>query len=374
VLAAANKNASHLTLRYLFRVASFSADLMTHRLVLIEVASRAIKRHLRQMLRSLVVRTHFVMFDRVVQRSVVSFLNALFALKNQSHSEWGVVAKEMHDYFGPLRHHRLDGKQLLEEILSIPNGPLLVHQVCVLCFVPTRGNSRCLSSQRLNEQMGFAWAPRIVDLETATCDWLSSQRERLSASTMKHVGVIRRPSLVLSSDRSGALASPRGGSSSLPTSAAAPAPAPTIALEKAAPAKAGRLAPSPWLEWANSTTSFFFDTELTLGARAKLNNLAANALGVKLSVTTEAQDVGAGELGQHFRTLAMQSLEKALMSNPSNPVTLCYLAKMLLLTEAYRVGAKLERNALGGSLWWSSTLRYVDQVTADPPSVSAHSG
>ncbi len=73
---------------------------------------------------------------------------------------------------------------------------------------------------------------------------------------------------------------------------------------------------------------FFDDDLLDVGFRVKNNNLAAMAQGQKL--LRMSQQETDPSLKHHFAVLASNFFGAALMSNPSNPVTLRLQASLML--------------------------------------------
>jgi hypothetical protein len=108
--------------RHLGRVFSFAQYKMTRYLLLVEMASRALKRVLRRMMRDVVLDVEGMTFDANAKYQIVEVLNLLFCRSKAGHiSLWNVAALELHTHFGELERTTLSGEECFEELAGVPS-------------------------------------------------------------------------------------------------------------------------------------------------------------------------------------------------------------------------------------------------------------
>ncbi len=368
--------------RFLLEVRAHSQQLITLQLLLVETASRAIKKEIRKLLRSTLASSNGI-HDVDVARNVIHYCNVMFsevdnaAMQQERESCWNKLAEQMQKYYGPLDRttpepSRVTGKQLRDDLLAIPLGMLLIFL-------------------RLSEQLGLQWAPRVSQLVENSLSWLEDHlddRDDGARSRSIVTSVLTGTTQVLKGvghTLTGNLF--RGGShkrqnsmsklsSEVPVPST-PSPRTLSSIQEAAdkeedddkttPEKTSAgasqaqaealVSQSPWTFWAKNSASLFFDDDLLdVGFRVKNNNMAAMAQGRKLLKLSQPSETPDPNLRAHFRHLAGRFFNAALMSNPSNPVTLRLQAQLLLDEEKFRAGAEM----LPVSSFWSSSLRYID--------------
>lgn len=404
--------------RFLMEVKWLAQQRTTMQLLMIECVARQVKKTLRRVLRKTLALAEYGCYDVAVGENVVSFLNSLFTEQQneEGNSVWERLAIDLQLYFGPVERERaVTGDDLRELVLDCPLGPVLVfsrlNEMLGLQWSSRVNRLVDASFEWLMKQQlldnasgarnvvvqitsqafrGLKGAKNLLKKQRAGGSASEDEAKRQTISTNDSetkLSLSSKPSALIVQPRPDARKSPNSSepSSPRPSEPSSPRPkdvssprpvdgsvasAPLVSSSALGGASAALkdnvrdlsssqlvlLDDSPWAKWAaQSVCLFFADDLLDVGFRVKLNNVSAMAQGRKLTgMSHNSNDV---DLKKYFRDLACSYFKGALMSNPSNPVTLRLYAGLLLDQELLKLGAK---GSLPAGSFWNSHFRYVD--------------
>ena len=297
------RNVTHVlgvNCRYLASVFTRARNISSKRLLLIEMTSRTVKRHVREVLRQSQLSGGF---DRALMKSIVTLFNEIFT--RRSVSIWdSTIAPELQAYFGNLDLRPIDGAQLLTELHAIPNAFSLIFH-------------------RANEALKFKLSRRALEIVHAwDTEFPKNLTPRSASKSRRKLSVSRNATLVCIGQGAAAAQS------------------------------------ESWFMDNFSLTEFLLQ-DFEFGMRSKVNDVAALCTGLDFLTKSSANERGDKSESSHFRSLARLNLTSALNSNSNHPLAAGKLAQILFLDTLDRYGLKQTRMCLAGH-WFTADVRYCE--------------